>query len=421
MTASKCYVWRWLPGATEPVVAGELRFDAKGRQSFVYGRSYLERGNAGPIYEPELPLRPGAHEPIDGLDHFSCLRDAAPDAWGRRVIENRLFGRKKRAAGEDVDESTYLLHSGSDRTGALDFQESASEYIPREPGNASLVEMHEAAERLATHQPIPPELEEALNHGTSIGGARPKAAITGENAKYVAKFSISTDNFQIVKAEYVAMTLAARLGMNVAEVSLQKSAEKEVLLVKRFDRQPGTSGWCRRSIVSALTVLGLDEKWAREATYPNLVDQLRIHGLAFKKDATELFSRLVFNVLIGNTDDHARNHSFFVEGNTIRLTPAYDITPFPRAGGEASHGMKITQRSNLSRIRLCLDIAPEFGLLKDKARSIVEAQVRGIAENFDGLCEEIGMAQTTRSQLRRRAVLNPDVFSGCEELNPKDW
>ena len=421
MTASKCYVWRWLPGATEPVVAGELRFDAKGRQSFVYGRSYLERGNAGPIYEPELPLRPGAHEPIDGLDHFSCLRDAAPDAWGRRVIENRLFGRKKRAAGEDVDESTYLLHSGSDRTGALDFQESASEYIPREPGNASLVELHEAAERLATHQPIPPELEEALNHGTSIGGARPKAAITGENAKYVAKFSISTDNFQIVKAEYVAMTLAARLGMNVAEVSLQKSAEKEVLLVKRFDRQPGTSGWCRRSIVSALTVLGLDEKWAREATYPNLVDQLRIHGLAFKKDATELFSRLVFNVLIGNTDDHARNHSFFVEGNTIRLTPAYDITPFPRAGGEASHGMKITQRSNLSRIRLCLETAPEFGLSEDEARSIVEAQVRGIAENFDGLCEEIGMAQTTRSQLRRRAVLNPDVFSGCEELNPKDW
>jgi serine/threonine-protein kinase HipA len=402
-------------------VAGELRFDAKGRQSFVYGRSYLERGNAEPIYEPELPLRPGLHEPIDGLDHFSCLRDAAPDAWGRRVIENRLFGGKERFAGEEVDESAYLLHSGSDRTGALDFQESASEYLPRELGAASLAELHEAAERLATGQPVPPELEEALNHGTSIGGARPKAAITGENAKYVAKFSISTDNFQIVKAEYVAMTLAARLGINVAEVTLESAAAKDVLLVKRFDRQAGASGWCRRPIVSALTVLGLDEKWAREAAYPNLVDQLRIHGHAFRKDATELFSRLVFNVLIGNTDDHARNHSFFVEGKTIRLTPAYDITPFPRAGGEASHGMKITPRSNLSRIRLCLDTAPEFGLSEDEARSIVEAQVRGIAENFDGLCEEIGMSPTTRSQLRRRAVLNPDVFSGCEELNPKLW
>ena len=106
---------------------------------------------------------------------------------------------------------------------------------------------------------------------------------------------------------------------------------------------------------------------------------------------------------------------------TPTITPAYDITPFPRAGGEASHGMKITQRSNLSRIRLCLDAAPEFALSEEEARSIVEAQVRGIAENFDGLCEEIGMAPNTRSQLRRRAVLNPDVFAGCEELNPKDW
>jgi len=136
MTTSSCYVWRWLPGATDPVVAGELRFDGRGRQMFVYGRSYLERDNASPIYEAELPLRPGAHEPVGGLDHFSCLRDAAPDAWGRRVIENRLFGRKAVDAGAGVDESAYLLHSGSDRTGALDFQKSASEYIPRDSNDA---------------------------------------------------------------------------------------------------------------------------------------------------------------------------------------------------------------------------------------------------------------------------------------------
>jgi serine/threonine-protein kinase HipA len=105
----------------------------------------------------------------------------------------------------------------------------------------------------------------------------------------------------------------------------------------------------------------------------------------------------------------------------IQLTPAYDITPFPRAGGEASHGMRITQRSNLTKILLCLDTAPEFGLSEAKARCVVETQVRWIAESFDGLCEEIGMARTTRSQSRRRAVLNPDVFSGCEELNPKGW
>jgi serine/threonine-protein kinase HipA len=421
MTTSRCYVWRWLPGATDPVVAGELQFDDRGRQMFVYGRSYLERDNADPIYESELPLRRGMHEPVDGLNHFSCLRDASPDAWGRRVIENRFFGRGGPDAGAEMDESKYFLHSGSDRTGALDFQESASEYIPRDLNDASLEDLYKAAELLATDQPIPPELEEALNHGTSIGGARPKATITGENAKYVAKFSVSTDTFPIVKAEYVAMTLAARIGLDVAEVSLDKVAGKDVLLVERFDRYMSTAGWCRRSLVSGLTVLGLDEKWAREATYPNMVDQVRMHGLNFRKDATELFSRLVFNVLMGNTDDHARNHSFFVEGKTIRLTPAYDVTPFPRAGGEASHGMKITQQSNLSRIHLCLDTATEFGLSEEEARAIVEAQVRGITENFDSLCEEIDMTPTTVSQLRRRAVLNPDIFAGCWEMNPKGW
>lgn len=421
MTTSKCYVWRWLPGATGPVVAGELRFDEKGRQLFTYGRSYLERDNAEPIFEPELPLRAGGQEPISGLNHFSCLRDAAPDAWGRRVIANRLFGRQQIEDGTDLDEAVFLLQSGSDRIGALDFQESSSEYHPRNLQAASLDELYQAAELLSTDQPIPPELEEALNHGTSIGGARPKAALTGEKAKFIAKFSVSTDTFQLVKAEYVAMTLAARVGLSVAEVSLEKAAGKDVLLIERFDRDLGASGWSRRALVSALTVLGLDERWAREASYSNLVDQIRLHGQAFKKDAVELFSRLVFNVLMGNTDDHARNHSFFVEGRTIRLTPAYDITPFPRAGGEASHGMKITRQSNLSRILLCLQAAEEFGLSEKEARAIVAAQVRGITENFDPLCEESEMTPITRSQLRRRAVLNPDIFSGCEDLNPKGW
>lgn len=422
MTTSKCFVWKWLPGTTAPVVAGELQFDARGRQLFFYGRSYLERDNAEAIYEPELPLRQGAHEPIDGLDLFSCLRDAAPDAWGRRVIENRLFGRGEIDTGSGLDESVYLLRSGSDRTGALDFQASSSAYVPRYLDMASLADFNDAAELLATDQPLPPDLEQALNHGTSIGGARPKAAITGEDTKYVAKFSVSTDTFQIVKAEYVAMALGARLGLDIAKVSLVKVQGKDVLLVERFDRLKAAAGWCRRALVSALTVLGLDERWAREASYPDLVDQIRVHGVEFKKDATELFSRLVFNVLIGNTDDHARNHSFFVEGPKIRLSPAYDITPFPRAGGEAGHGMKISGQSNLSRIRLCLDAAADFGLSEQEARAIVERQIGGITEHFDNFCEEVELTPAMRERLRRRAVLNPDIFAGgCGDLNPTDW
>lgn len=418
---SSCFVWKWLPGAIEPVVAGELHFDDRGRQTFVYGRSYLERSIAAPIYDPELPLRRGAHDPVSGLAHFSCLRDAAPDAWGRRVIENRVFGSGEAELGRDLDEGVYLLHSGSDRTGALDFQESAMDYVARDTDLASLEDLQQAAELLATDQPIPPELEQALHHGTSIGGARPKAVITGVDAKYVAKFSVSTDTFPIVKAEFVAMMLAARAGLDVATVSLDKVAGKDVLLVKRFDRLQCQGGWSRRALVSALTVLGLDERWAREATYPDLVDRIRVDGVEFRKEAMELFSRLVFNVLIGNTDDHARNHSFFVEGANIRLTPAYDLTPFPRAGGEAGHGMKITRDSNLSRIRLCLDAASEFGISEEEGRAIVENQVRVIREHFDPLCGEAGMTVPMRERLRGRAVLNSDVFAGCEDLNPGEW
>lgn len=135
------YVWCWLPGATDPVVAGLISRDGE-RYSFNYGRSYLERQTAIPLYEPELPLRRGTIQPLDGLTLAGCLRDAAPDAWGRRVIINRMFGRKGDAINVDVvDELTYLIESGSDRVGALDFQRSGSRYEPRQRDGAPLEEL----------------------------------------------------------------------------------------------------------------------------------------------------------------------------------------------------------------------------------------------------------------------------------------
>ena len=418
---SKCYVWRWLPHSASPVVAGELHFDAQGRQTFAYGRSYLEREDAEPIYPVELALRRGTQEPVSGLDHFSCLRDAAPDAWGRRVIHARLLGRAEVDYSGDLTEADYLMHSGSDRIGALDFQESATDYIPREQDSASLEDLQQVAELVSRDAPIPPDLEAALFHGSSIGGARPKAAITGDGVKYVAKFSVSTDTFDMVRAEFVAMTLAARAGLDVASVTLEQANHRQVLLVERFDRKRRGDRWYRRALVSVLTVLGLDESWAREASYPNLADRIRVSGRHFKRDACELFSRMVFNVLIGNTDDHARNHAFFVQGETIQLTPAYDICPFPRAGGEASHSMKLFGNSNLSRIESCVQAAGEFGLAEDEALAIIESLIGVVAGQFDDICTEIGMPLTTRNLLWGRAILNPDIFSGrFDFLNPTE-
>lgn len=414
-----CFVWKWLPGAVQPVVAGQLRIDATGRQRFIYGRSYLGRPEAEPIYARELPLKSGSQDPVGGLELFSCLRDASPDAWGRRVIHARLAGCGD--IGMEIGEITYLLESGSDRVGCLDFQESATDYRSRDHDAVSLDDLQNAAELVHRGAPIPPDLAAALQHGTTVGGARPKATITADGTKYVAKFSLSADTFDLVRTEYLAMTLASRVGLDVASVGLTEANGRDVLLVRRFDRERSGSGWTRRSMVSGLTVLGLDERWAREASYPGLVDRLREDAVGFRQSARELFGRMVFNVLIGNTDDHARNHAFFLtDGARLSLTPAYDICAFPRAGGEASHAMKLTRHSNLSRLNLCIEAAGEFGLGTDEALELIIGQIGVIAAQTEQICLDAAMPETTRQLLWRRSILNPDVFSnGLTYLDPR--
>ena len=233
----EAYVWLWLPGVTEPVVAGRIARDGD-RLIFNYGQSYLGRKEAIPIYDPELPLKSGAILPEPGLSMAGCLRDAAPDAWGRRVILNRTFGRSDREADIGaLDELTYLLESGSDRIGALDFQRSPTEYVPRARQSASLEELQQAAEKVDKGVPLTPEQDQALFHSTSLGGARPKAMVGDGDKKLIAKFSSSTDTYNIVKAEFIAMQLAAKAGLNVAPVKLEHVAGKDVLLVERFDRR----------------------------------------------------------------------------------------------------------------------------------------------------------------------------------------
>ena len=187
MTSSserEAFVWIWLPNATEPVVAGRLEAD-NGNVRFNYGKSYLERiGDSNPaisIYEP--------------------------------------------------DELTYLLESGSDRIGALDFQRSPTEYVPRTAKNPSIEELMESSDRVEKGIILTPEPDQELFHGSSVGGARPKALIQDRDRKYIAKFSSSADLYSVVKAEFIAMRLAALAGLNVAPVQLTKTVGKDVASV----------------------------------------------------------------------------------------------------------------------------------------------------------------------------------------------
>lgn len=422
---NEAFVWIWLPDETRPIVAGRLAAERSGGQRkvlFNYGKSYLELVNdsqhelnsvAMSIYEPELPLQAGLLPLLDGLSMPGCIRDAAPDAWGRRVIINKKLGLK--GAGTDtaeLDELTYLLESGSDRIGALDFQQSPTDYVPRNAQNVGMEELIESAERVEKGVPLTPELDQALFHGSSIGGARPKALIQDQGIKYVAKFSSGSDLYSVVKAEFVAMRLAALAGLNVAPVKLAKAANKDVLLIERFDRIPKNvvshnNQWSRKAMVSALTLFGLDDMIARYASYETLAEIIRHRFSEPKNTLRELFSRLVFNILCGNTDDHARNHAAFWDGKTLTLTPAYDICPQGRTGNEASQAMLISGTNNLSQLKTCLEAAKNFLLSEDDAHAIFTHHIESIENNWPSVCDEAGLSEVDRSLLWRRQFLNP--------------
>lgn len=408
----EAFVWVWLPGETRPVVAGLLA--AAGDQLvFNYGRSYLERRNAISLYEPELPLRSGALPLPNGLKMPGCIRDAAPDAWGRRVIINRRLGARGQSIDTaDLDELTYLLESGSDRIGALDFQTSATKYVAREAATASLDVLLNAVDSVEKGIPLSPELDRALFHGSSIGGARPKAMIASDERKWIAKFSSGNDVYSVVKAEYIAMRLAAEAGIKAAPVTLQHVGGKDVLLIERFDREKTDGGWRRRAMVSALTLLELDEMTARYASYEDLATIVRHRFTAPKETLRELFARMAFNVLCGNTDDHARNHSAHWDGRSLALTPAYDVCPQARTGGEASQAMLITGNERRSRIAACLEAAPSFLLSGDDALALVEHQIKTVRDKWAQVCTEGGLTEVDRNLLWRRQFLNPFAFEG---------
>lgn len=413
--ASEAFVWIWLPNATEPVVCGRIDL-VDGIYRFTYGRSYLTRTDAMPIWLPELPLEDRVIVPDAPAVIAGALRDAAPDQWGRRVVLNRQFNmRGKDVDTGDLDELNYMLMSGSDRIGALDFQASPREYVPRLQRDATLQDLLHAADAVERGVPLSPELEDALRHGTSIGGARPKAQLIDKDRKLIAKFSSSRDNHNVVRGEYLAMRLARIVGLRVATVEVVVAENKDVLLVERFDRVKREHVWLRKAMVSGLTVQGLDELGARYASYAALAEILRLRSSDPAGDMKELWSRILFNILVGNTDDHARNHACFFDGETLRLTPAYDIDPRPRLGREANQAMAIVGDDRRALIATALDASGAFGIQRDEAIAIAVWQLEMIHANFRAEAAAGGLTAVEQYQLARRAFLNPYVFEGAPE------
>ena len=212
------------------------------------------------------------------------------------------------------------------------------------------------------------------------------------------------------------MRLAALAGLNVAPVKLVKAANKDVLLIERFDRLAQGDSWSRKAMVSALTLLGLDDMMARYASYETLAEIIRHSFTDPKNTLNELFSRLVFNILCGNTDDHARNHAAFWNGKELTLTPAYDICPQGRTGNEASQAMLISGSNNLSQLKTCLEAAHNFLLSEEDARAIFRHLTETIEQHWDAVCEEAELSEVDKKLFWRRQFLN----SFSMQLNDAD-
>ena len=357
-------VFAHLEGAWAP--CGRLELTQDGPQvmasNFAYGLRYLERGNAVEVDPVSLSLndRAAVREkvlfPANALPIFGGIRDAAPDAWGRRVIEAKL-----KVPANSLPESQYLLHAGSDRVGALDVRESLQE-APR-PGLAtwnSLQYLMEAAERIEEGQPIPANLEVIFQDGTALGGARPKASVRDEaQVLWLAKFSSRSDAFNIPLVEYCALRLAAEAGLTVPPLQYLTLGSRSVMLIRRFDRYwvaadatataplpdnlmdtvPAAGVVEKRMpFVSGLTLLACDESESRTKSYGDLAGAIRryCHPAVIREDNRQLFSRMVYNVLVSNDDDHLRNHGFVWNPRLRgwRLSPLYDVLPRPSVAFE---------------------------------------------------------------------------------------
>lgn len=329
----ECFVYITLPGETEFVTAGKFqhtidrRGDPLGR--FVYGKSYLARDNAVPIDPIGLKFGPDTYETRLRKGVFGALRDASPDYWGRRIIENR-------AGVPQLREIDYMLQSPDDRAGALGFGLNREPPAPKREFNQmlDLGRLQAIADAIIADEDLPEGAEaEQVNDlmliGTSMGGARPKAVVEDEDALWIAKFNRPDDKFNHARVEHAMLRLAAECGLDVAASKVTTAGDRDVLLVRRFDRNKNEAGYRRARMLSALTLLRSEdthqdrEKWS----YVLLAEELRRISSQPKTDAPELFRRMVFNALISNTDDHPRNHAVIAMNESWHLSPAYDLTP----------------------------------------------------------------------------------------------
>jgi serine/threonine-protein kinase HipA len=380
-----------------PVLVGRLwTRTRKDRESatFEYDKSWLAHPERFSL-EPALKLGPGPfHIPSD-KPLFGAIGDSAPDRWGR-VLMRRAERRRAEREGQTprtVRETDYLLMVDDEaRLGALRFAEREGGPFLAEYGTAKIPPLVElprllsAAEHALSDTDTDEDLRLLLAPGSSLGGARPKASVRDRDGHLaIAKFPNKGDEVNIVLWEAVALTLAENSGIPVSSWRIETIAGKPVLLLRRFDRD----GRTRLPFLSAMSMLDAKDNEAR--SYLEFVDVLRQHGAAPKEDMHALWRRIVFSILISNTDDHLRNHGFLWAGPAgWRLSPAYDLNPVPTDIKPRVLTTAIDLEDGTASLKLALEVAPYFELDADEAHTIA-AQIGQAVVKWRKVALKIGL------------------------------
>ena len=361
-------------GATRPV--GRLWARAKGARqtcSFAYDQTWLGLAGAFPL-EPNLPLVRGDAHWDGGL--FNAFSDPAPDRWGRNLMGRRERHQAKaegRAPRTLLEADFLMLVEDQTRLGALRFRDVGAEGFAAAdahpvPPLVALPRLLGAARRIVDDRETDEDLRLLLAPGSSLGGARPKASVKDAQGELlIAKFPSQTDDWPIPTWESVAMTLAQQAGVSVPAFQLRPVARRPVFMMSRFDRMADGG---RRPFRSALTALGAADGEVR--SYLELVDVLRQDGADAPGDAAQLWRRIVFNILISNTDDHLRNHGFLREPGGWRLSPAYDLNPMPTDVKPRIHALALNETDQDASLDTVLGTAAYFKLSKAEALAIAK-------------------------------------------------
>ena len=410
---TECFVYITLPGQTEPVTAGRfaLLVDRRGTPEgrFVYGRSYLERPNAVALDPVELKLSPRTYSTTALNGMFGALRDASPDYWGRRVIQRHL-GKAQPC------EMAYLLYSPDDRAGALGFGLNQTPPAPKRSFNQTLdlAKVQAIADSVvadddrpdgdraagaagaADHDDDRDQVEKLMVIGTSMGGARPKAVVEDEAGLWIAKFNHPDDTWNSARVEHAMLVLARACGLTTAASRVVEVAGRDVLLVKRFDREKTQGGYLRARMISALTLLRTEDtyqsrdKWS----YVLLAEEVRRVCEDPAQNAAELFRRMSLNALISNIDDHPRNHALIAKEAEWKLSPAYDLTPAVPASMERRDlALECGDAGRFANANNLLSQSARFLLEPSEAAAIIDAMQAQVSGTWYATARATGVSE----------------------------